>query len=119
MSGHPIVDAVQGTTFTYTDEVRLHDELATALAAAGVDHAREVRLSGRDRIDFLTADGCGVEVKVAGPRASVLRQLHRYAEHDDVRTLALVTTQAHHLTRMPTHLNGKPLTVVPLIGQAF
>lgn len=94
---------------TYMSE----DELQEALAAVLGDSAvREVRLSdGRSRIDILM-HGVGVEVKVAGSLADVIRQLDRYAACEEIRELVLVTTRSkhHHIPaligarRIPLHL---------------
>jgi hypothetical protein len=57
----------------------------------------------------------GIEIKVAGRAAPVARQLRRYAEHDQVRQLVLVTTRAT-LRAVPRELAGKSVLVVWLPG---
>lgn len=96
--------------YSYASEVELHDRLAAVLQAAGYPVRREVRLSDRDRIDLLVGD-VGIEVKVKGARTP-LRQLRRYAEHEAVAGLLLVTTRA---AALPAELNGKPLQLVSLL----
>jgi len=72
---------------------------------------REHRLTDKDRPDFFApSEGIAVELKTQGSRASVLRQLNRYATHPDVKVLCLVTSKAN-LTKMPASLKGKPLYV--------
>lgn len=78
--------------------------------------AREVRLGSRDRIDFLVGR-VGVEVKVGGTLAEVVRQLLRYAERDEIDSLVLVTTQQRH-RGAPRELNGKPVLVI-WMGSTF
>lgn len=73
---------------------------------------REAILDARCRIDFLV-DGVGIECKVAGSRAEVLRQLTRYADFDEIEALVLVTCIASH-TRLPDEIDGKKLRVVNL-----
>lgn len=55
-----------------------------------------MRLDEAGRIDFLTADGVGLELKVKGSATDVLRQLERYAHAPHVSALLLVTTRAQH-----------------------
>lgn len=86
-----------------------------------VDCRREVRLSGRDRIDLLTACGIGVECKIKGSPSSIVAQLLRYAESDEVKSLILVTSKRTHLTSELFRENeclGKPLHGI-WIGGAF
>jgi hypothetical protein len=103
-----------GHAFTTTDEAELQRALAEVLDGAGVDHRREVRLTARDRIDFL-AGAVGIEVKVDGALAAVTRQLHRYALRPEVASLLLVTTRPQH-RGAPRELCGKPVTVALLHG---
>lgn len=114
------VAAALSQRLTYADEMDLHGEICTALAAADIWHRHEVRLSDRDRIDLLTSDGVGIEVKVAGPSLGpVLRQLTRYSQHDEVRELVLVTTQARH-GHLPTTVGDNvPLLVHSLLRQGL
>lgn len=108
-----IARELRGYRFAVRDEdglqVALH-EILSALAPC----EREVRVPA-GRLDLLV-DGCiAVEVKVAGSRAAVERQLRRYAAIEHVTGLVLVTTVAQHRTIGPT-IGGKPLVVVPIIG---
>jgi hypothetical protein len=78
---------------------------------------REVELNDADRIDFLVG-AVGVEVKIGGSRADVIRQLHRYAQCDQIEALLLVTTRVRH--EMPDTINNKPLRTFSLVlGAAF
>lgn len=83
----------------------------------GVEILREHRLSSRDRPDFFApAEGVAIEVKVGGrgqQRNAIVRQLDRYAEHDQVKALVLVTGVA-----MPAIRLSKPVHVVSL-GRAW
>lgn len=116
----------QTTITAWPDEDRLQQHLSETLAAAGVEHHREYRLDAASRLDIfiptravpakplLRAKGIAVEVKIKGSAADALRQLERYAHHDDVLDLVLVTTVASH-RGMPTTLNYKPLRVFPIL----
>lgn len=108
-------------TWTTEDDLqRAIDARLEREAAVGhpiTRYEREVRVDDRNRLDFavqVDETVVAVEVKIAGPRKSVLRQLARYALLDDIDELLLVTTKANH-HHMPTHLYGKPVLLCSLI----
>ncbi len=112
-----VVHALEQVTPFYIDEYTLQAQLEDALELAGITTIREYRLTEHDRIDLLAiiADSTiGIEVKIAGHRDDVLRQLTRYADHPSLDALILVTTVAKH-HRLPTELNGKPLRLVTYV----
>jgi hypothetical protein len=109
-----IADAIASNRYVYSNEADLQQGIAKALADAGLPAKREVRLSRQDVIDVMCG-GVGVEVKVAGQRAKVERQLRRYATHPEVSELVLVTTRAAHRA-VPAELDGKKVLVVWLSG---
>ncbi|HMI94453.1 MAG TPA: hypothetical protein VK509_23935 [Polyangiales bacterium] len=109
-STHDVLRCLTAHRFDSSTEERLQAGIAQALAAEGLQLEREVVLAPGSRIDFLSADGIGIEVKIEGTETSVLRQLMRYAEIDRVRELVLFTTRSKHLA-MPATLRGKPLAV--------
>lgn len=96
--------------YTYASEVELHEQLALVIGRAGIPVRREARLTPRDRVDLLVGD-IAIEVKVKGKRVP-LEQLERYAEHDAVGGLLLVTTRA---ATLPPTIGGKPAAVVSLL----
>ena len=111
-----MLDLLRASRFDLSTETATQFDIGRTLATEGVPHRREARLSPRDRIDFLTADGLGIEVKIRGQRRpAVLRQLERYAEHDAVKALVLLTNVA---VGFPATLNGKPLHVISM-GRAW
>ena len=114
MSLGGIIDCIAGFRFSYANEYQLQEGLAAALSSRGWPVEREVRLGARDRIDLLVGS-VGVEVKVAGKPDSVVRQLTRYAESDDIDALVLVTSRVRHLD-LPALINGKPVVSVSLVG---
>lgn len=110
-----IVAVLEAAQLTFVTEDDLQAEIQRALADAGIDARREIRLSDTtSRIDLL-ANSVGIEVKIAGSWASVVRQLTRYAKCDEITHLILVTSRAGH-HRMPAQLCTKPLEVVSLLG---
>lgn len=88
------------------------DALLRRMDGAAVE--REVALSTKDRIDFLVGDRLvtvGIEVKIGGSFADVTRQLYRYAEHDRIDGLLLVTSK-RALIKVPEAISGKPVRSV-------
>jgi hypothetical protein len=101
----------------FTSEAQLQTALADLLAAEGYQAAGQVRLGPGERLDFLVGGGIAVELKVAGPPDALERQITRYAAHDQVTAIVIVTTRARH-QGMPEQVGGKPVFVVYL-GGAF
>ena len=65
-------------------------------------------------MDFLTVDGVAVEVKKGKPnRSNLVKQINRYAQHDEVKAVVIVveTSLRNPITRTN---NGKPCAVVGL-----
>lgn len=111
-------EILQSYGFRYFSEMELHSQIAEALNREGIAFDREVRLTEKDRVDFMVG-GIAVEVKVDGAKNEVLRQIHRYAQSDMVSAIVVVTDKARHLN-LPCCLNGKPVVVSSLIvGGAF
>lgn len=70
--------------------------------------SREVQLSPSDRVDFMV-DGVAIELKVKCSTNEILRQLARYAQHDSVREILLLSVTRAPLLKLPPTLNGKPV----------
>lgn len=114
MTAAEILADLRRCRFNYVTERDLQDLIAARL---NVDESqREVRLNARDRIDFLI-DGVGIEVKIAGARALVIEQLHRYAHCPEVESLILVTNRCRHCAIEAT-MNGKSVELL-LMGGVF
>jgi hypothetical protein len=116
--GNAVAGVLREHTFQHITEDDLQAALKECLDLAGVYPEREVRLSdGQSRIDLL-AGGVGIEVKLEGSWANVVRQLTRYAKCREIISLVLVTTRAKH-HHLPDQLCGKPLSLVSLVGNAL
>lgn len=99
-----------------TDEKRAQVGLAGWLLDAGHTVARERRLGPGDIVDILVDETIAVEVKLNhARRADVLRQLARYARHDEVAAVILATNRA---VGIPDTIAGKPAWEVSL-GRAW
>lgn len=95
-----VLEVLRSCEFRYCNEDDLQAGLAGALTNAGLDVQREVRLTARDRIDLLV-DAVGIEVKIAGRTADVIRQLNRYLKSELIEELILVTSRARHQIELP------------------
>lgn len=102
-----IDDAIAGHGFVTSTEAELGEHVAYCLEAAAVKYEREVILDARNRLDFLVG-GVAVELKIKGGVASLLRQLDRYAQFEQVQAILVVTTR-RQLCGLPSRLRGKPV----------
>lgn len=101
-----IILALQFARLMPTSEDELQEAIARVMRMRSIDHEREVVLGDAGRIDFMVGD-IGIEVKVGGSANEATRQMLRYAQRDEVRSLILVTTKIQHLAVVPHELNGK------------
>lgn len=102
--------------FRQHSERALQDGIEVVLAGAGIPFRREHALSPRDRPDFFVDGAVCVEVKIGGSASEVFRQLERYAEHEEVEVILLVTTRRQHV--VPAEIDGKPVMTL-CVGGAF
>lgn len=112
MTTAAIIAALAGHSFRFGTEEEFQNGIAWALAESGIECQREADLDQRDRIDFLVGR-VGVEVKIKGSLTKLTAQLLRYAQHDAVDELVLVTSE-RRLANLPLRLNDKKLTVVTI-----
>lgn len=114
MSANAICDVLYAAPLSYSNEDSLQASIEEALKAAGLEAEREVRLPGKlGRIDLMSGT-VGIEVKVDGAWSTVVRQLIRYANAEQITELVLVTNRARH-HHLPPVMNGKPVHLVSLI----
>lgn len=97
------------------NEFALHASIAEILGLQGIEFEREVVLGPRDRIDFLCDGGVGIEAKTDGGVSDVIAQLYRYAQHECISGLILVTTRRSHRVEA-AEMNGKPVLVHWICG---
>lgn len=71
--------------------------------------------SAHDRPDFMVGR-IAVEVKVDGGVSPLIRQVWRYAEHDEVAAIVVVTTKSSHRNAAGPTFRNKPTIVVYLGG---
>ena len=105
-----VLSLLRRTRFNLTSESQLQQEISQVFATQNLTINREVRLSERDRPDFMV-DGIAIEVKIKGSKKEIYKQCVRYCEHDSVTTLILVTSKS---MGFPPFINDKPCFVVVL-----
>ncbi|MUL61210.1 hypothetical protein B5P44_01250 [Mycobacterium sp. CBMA 213] len=115
-AAHRVADYLQMYSFQWANEADLQraiwDVLQGAKGTEFADVQREVRLSGRDRPDFVVRVGevlVAIEVKVAGSRGAVLRQLGRYCEHDAVDAVVFAGAKRAMIAGFPARIHQKPV----------
>lgn len=99
-------------------EKQAQSELEQGLANSSFKFEREYRLSERDIVDFVVHTDTGlvaIELKIKAQRMSIYRQLCRYAKHDEVAAVVLLTGTAMNL---PALIENKPAAVISL-GEAW
>ncbi|ADJ22993.1 conserved hypothetical protein [Hyphomicrobium denitrificans ATCC 51888] len=102
-----IMVALTGKRFPLEDEKATQSAIWDVFRFQTVYGAsREVRVAG-GIIDFLI-DDVGIEVKIKGQAASIMRQLRAYADEPAISGLILVTSKPVALG--PT-IGGKPVAV--------
>lgn len=107
-------------TYQWNTEADLQAAIRHVLLAR-FDHVQwEVILSARDRPDFIVGVSdivVAIEVKVAGARNAILRQLGRYAAHDIVDAVVLASGRRALLWQLPTAIHGKPVVGALVSGR--
>ncbi len=100
--------------YRWANESDLQDAIEQVLITNQVEYEREFRLSRMDRPDFFI-DGLVIEVKVVGSVPVVARQLQRYARHESVQHVLLVSAKRAH-RQCEGSLQGKPVKVIVVGG---
>jgi len=100
--------------FRFVTERDLQDGIEQALLENGIEFSREKSISRAERPDFLV-NGVAVEIKIKGTLSSLLRQVSRYASHDDVVAVLVVGTP-RWIPTIPRILSGKEVRSLRLIG---
>lgn len=112
MTDHPgaqhLVRELSRFRLRVSTEAALQRDIEQALNMIGADYAREQPLSAGDRPDFMVGDVV-IEAKARYRKRSIYLQLERYAAHDTVAAIILVTNTA---MGMPEYINGKPIYVI-------
>jgi hypothetical protein len=111
---YDLATLLQQQRFSAEQEKLTQMEVERFLRSKGINFEREKPLSDRDIPDFLIHTELGyvvLEVKRRCPRKTIYRQLERYAKHETVIGLILLTGTSMGL---PPEINGKPAILASL-----
>lgn len=98
--------------YRFASESQLQEGIERVFLNHSIDYQREPVITQRDRPDFMVGKTV-VEVKIKGTLNALLRQIARYAEHDQVDRI-LVVGSPHWLNGVPTTLGNKPIDFLRL-----
>lgn len=111
-----VIRKLKSYRFRFKTEAELQKGLMSVLERI-TETIREHRLDENDRPDFFLPDhGIAIEVKTKGAATAVLRQLTRYATHEEVKSILLITSRVQLAKSFPDSLLGKPLRIHSLAG---
>lgn len=114
-----LIPLIQSHRLRFSRETDLHADLKTLLVTAGIFFVHELRLTEKDRIDFYLPDSMiGIECKVDGGPTAVASQLLRYAQHEDIAELILITSRRGQVLTVD-NLSGKPLHCIWIGGSSL
>ena len=115
-----ICNSLYHTQYHFHNEKELQQGVAKVLSSLGLNFSPEYYLGKRDRIDFMLLDlGIGLECKSDDSSggtslSAVTRQLMRYSQSSEIKSLILLTSMSKH-KNLPLTLNDKPIYVVHLL----
>ena len=93
---------------TFKDEKALQSDLARLFVEHSIKFDREVRLDDENIVDFMLEEGLAVECKIKGGTTKLIRQLARYASHEKVKSI-LVITNMNKLAALPEVICSKKI----------
>lgn len=107
-----IVGLLRSVRCDLSSEQRAQADIEAVLKARKVPFKREARLADADRPDFVVLGDVVVECKLRGKfsKMDIYRQLHRYAQHDQINAIVLATNSPWALDEV----SGKPILVASL-----
>ena len=105
---------IQEANIRTARESEMQTDVQEVLESLFEDVSREHRFDGRDRVDFFV-DGIAIECKVNGTWTKVFEQLQRYASHDEVKSVVLITSRRKSIPPVD-RVGGKPLLSIWVTG---
>lgn len=112
-SASDILELLRRYRFNFTSELEMQSGIEQVLKSNKLDYQREYVLTSEDRLDFMV-EGVAIECKVAGSKGDLCRQIERYARHDDVNSVLVVTNRIRH-SDVPGWLHGKEVMVFSVV----
>lgn len=129
LSLNPRVDAIQWIEhlskvlskyrFNFSNEKDLQAGIGKVFRGMGEEFLAEHHLSDEDIVDFyFPGKKIGVEAKIDHSLSDLTRQLFRYAQHESILGILVVTSKAR-LANLPEDMNHKPIRCHSLIGSVL
>lgn len=115
MNLHSLETLLSSYRFRFSSERDLQNGIDEVLQKSGFSYRREFSLDISDRPDFLVHGGIAIEVKIKGSVSELIRQISRYATHNDVRSILVVGTP-HWIPRVPEIIKEKQVRSLRLMG---
>lgn len=108
---HSLVVCLRAGRFPLEDEKTTQSAIEQRLRSHGFGCCREQRIVG-GIIDFLVDDSIGIEVKIKGQPAAIVRQIKGYTAEPSISGIILITSKPVPLC--PTMIREKPIVVVDM-----
>lgn len=126
LSISPRIDAIQWIDritallskyrFNFTNEKELQAGMAIAFRKLEEPFEAEYRLSDQDIVDFYWPNKkVGLEAKIDHSLSDLIRQVHRYCQHESILGILVVTSKAR-LANLPEEMSNKPIRCHSLLG---
>ncbi len=111
------IQLCKGKRFSFDNENIVQAELQALLINSKTPYIREYKMDhpilsfdGHNIPDFFfEATGLCVEIKIKGSKKEIYRQLLRYSEFEQVKTIVLLTNKSMAL---PITINDKPTAII-------
>lgn len=113
MQAEAIVELIKSVKLQHSTEFILHGQLYELFDSLKIPFQKEYKLSKSDIVD-LFINGVAIECKTQGQPIQIHRQLERYANHDEVKAIILVSSKYMNVKKT---IKGKPAFMVHLGAQ--
>lgn len=112
----PLLIKLERTRFPLNKESDTQTAIESTLKEMGIQFEREYVLSSNSRVDFyIPKYKLAIEVKIKGSRSEIQAQCNRYALHDKVAIVLLLSSRSTSFSSMH---NNKPILVINM-GKAW
>ena len=116
LSARGLAEYLYGRPYRLGSEKLMQDDVEIAFVRDGIEYEREKVLGPGDRVDFLVGT-IALELKIKGRAAQIIKQIERYAMHDSIDSVVLLTNVP--MPRIPRLHEAKPCYIVSLARTAF
>jgi hypothetical protein len=111
-----ISESLSKYTFNFSNEKQLQSGMSKIFTLMNEQFISEYKLSEEDIVDFYwPAQKVAVEVKIGGSLSGLTRQIHRYAQHEAILGILVVSSKMK-LISLPEEISRKPIRCHALIG---